>query len=272
MKALCLLALLTMPAALPTLAELGFAANPEAALAEGDRLVRDGRLEEAFAVYAAAYRGDVDPQDRTDAVLAYNLGAVAHRLGRLPEAVLWYRRAAAEMPDDQPLRDNLHLARRDLESLGVPPATPPRAWGFWLDHRRELLLAGVVLAWAALPLLALRPQLRPRVLMPVAALSGLSFAAGIAVPHLAPRPAVLLQPCPVAPQAPAAPVPAPMTPPSPPPATPSAPPAPGSTTPALPAGTEVWVSSAEAGSWWVAGRAEAGGGLSCPENSVGLVE
>jgi hypothetical protein len=171
---------------------------------------------------------------------------VAHRLGHLPEAVLWYRRAAAEMPHDQPLRENLELARRDLESLGVPPADPPGAWAFWLDHRRSLILAGIALAWAALPLLVLRPGLRLQVLMPVAALSCLSFTAGMVVPRLAPRPAVLLQPCPTAEdtKAPA--------------------------TPALPAGSEVWVTSAstEAGTWSVVGPQ----GLSCPENSVGLVE
>lgn len=268
MKAICLLALLALG---PGPDEIGFAANPEAALAEGDRLVRDGRLEEAFAVYAAAYQGDDGPENEADAVLAYNLGAVAHRLGRLPEAVLWYRRAAAQMPGDQPLRENLELARRDLESLGVPPAEPPGLWASWRGHRRFLVLAGVALAWAALPLLALRPGLRPRVLMPVAALSCLSFAAGLAVPRLAPRPAVLLQPCPVPAAAeapPGRPAPAPLA-----PAVPAAPEDPAESpaspaSPALPAGSEVWVTSAEAGSWWVAGPE----GLSCPETSVGLVE
>lgn len=256
MRAICLLAILALG---PGPAEIGFAAHPEAALAEGDRLVRDGRLEEAFAVYAAAYQGDNVPENETDAVLAYNLGAVAHRLGRLPEAVLWYRRAAAELPDDQPLRENLELARRDLESLGVPPADPPGAWAFWLDHRRELILAGIALAWAALPLLALRPRLRPRVLMPVAALSCLSFGAGVAVPRLAPRPAVLLQPCPPGEAPPGQPAPAPTA--------SSAPTA----SPALPAGSEIWVTavtSTEAGTWWVVGPE----GLSCPESAVGLVE
>jgi tetratricopeptide (TPR) repeat protein len=263
MKALFLLAFLATG---PGPAEIGFAAHPEAALAEGDRLVRDERLEEAFAVYAAAYQGHVDPANETDAILAYNLGAVAHRLGHLPQAVLWYRRAAAKMPDDPPLRENLELARRDLESLGVPPAAPPGAWAFWLDHRRGLILAGIALAWAALPLLALRPGLRLQVLMPVAALSCLSFTAGMVVPRLAPRPAVLLQPCPATEDTKAA-APAASNAPGEPAGSAHAANAAGTV---LPAGTEIWVTSAstEAGTWSVVGRQ----GLSCPENSVGLVE
>ena len=214
----------------------------ETALAAGNRLVRDGRLEEALNVYAAGYAGTGSP----DPVLSYNLGAVAHHLDRLPEALLWYRRAEIGVRGTDPelradLSDNLELAHRSLESLGVPPGEPPASWRLWIEHREHLPLVGVVLSWCALPLLALRPGIRGKVLMPLAVLSGLAFAAAFQ-PRLllaGPRPAVLLQPCPT-------------------------------TDAGLPAGSEVWVTPDGPGNWRVA-RRDAGRELRCPGEAVGLV-
>src|SRR4029077_5808875 len=142
--------------------------------------------------YASGYDGGGDP------VLAYNLGVTAHRLGRLPEAVLWYRRAQPAMgplgKDDLWLRDNLELAR---SSLGAPERESP-AWARWLARRRVLFLLGVVLAWS-LPLLATRPE-RERWLSAlialVAVLAFLAFTAGVFLGRLGPGAAVLLADCP----------------------------------------------------------------------------
>jgi hypothetical protein len=206
---------------------------PETALIEGNRRFRDGDLEGAMRAYAAGYDSRADP------VLAYNLGVTAHHLGRLPEAVLWYRRAEAAMGplgplenDDLWLRDNLELAR---SSLGAPERESP-IWARWVARRRTLLLLGIVLAWS-LPLLATRPE-RWLVAL-VAVLAFLAFTAGVFVGRLGPRAAVLLADCPAA--------------------------SPGHP---LPAGTEVWVSR-EGEEWRVAGET---GGPVCPPETVALIE
>jgi tetratricopeptide (TPR) repeat protein len=161
--------------------------QPAAALAEGNRLFREGDLEEAMAAYAAGH-GRGSPE--LDPLLAYNLGATAHHLGRLPEALLWYRRAEAGGSEDPWLRDNLELVRR---SLDVPPGGS--AWAFWVGKSRWITLAGVVLAWTTLSLLLLRRP-RARLVAPSALLSCAVFAAGLLLELRGPRPAVLLEGCP----------------------------------------------------------------------------
>lgn len=244
---LALLGLLAPALLSATLAGRDGLTPAETALAAGNRLVRDGRLEEALNVYISGYEGTGSP----DPVLAYNLGTVAHHLDRLPEALLWYRRAEIGVRGADPalradLSDNLELAHRSLESLGVQPGEPPAAWRLWIENRQHLPLLGIVLSWCALPLLALRPGIRGKVLVPLAVLSGLAAAAGTE-PRLllnaGPRPAVLLQPCPT-------------------------------TDTGLPAGSEVWVTPDGPGSWRVVRhdiRRDAGRELRCPGEAVGLV-
>lgn len=187
--------------------------RPDVALEEGNRLFREGDLEEALAAYAAGYgRGarDLDP------LLSYNLGVTAHHLGHLPEALLWYRRAEAAGSEDPWLRDNLELVRR---ALGPPPDSGSSAWGAWVERSRWLVLAGVILAWGTLALLVVRP--RGLWLAPVALASCALFAAGILLETRGPRAAVLLAGCPEGEGG-------------------------------LPAGTEVWV-LADGGGWRVLG-------------------
>ncbi|HYO15615.1 MAG TPA: tetratricopeptide repeat protein [Thermoanaerobaculia bacterium] len=162
--------------------------RPDVALEEGNRLFREGDLEEALAAYAAGYgRGDPD----LDPLLSYNLGVTAHHLGHLPEALLWYRRAEAAGSEDPWLRDNLELVRR---ALGTPPEGVPSAWGSWVERSRWLVLAGVVLAWGTLALLVVRPRLR--LVAPTALLSCTVFTAGLLLDLRGPRAAVLLAGCP----------------------------------------------------------------------------
>lgn len=161
--------------------------EPDLALREGNRLFEEGELEEAMAAYAAGYgRGasEIDP------LLAYNLGTTAHHLGRLPEALLWYRRAQAAAHDDPWLRENLNLLRR---SLGAPDGPAP-LWAAGARAGRWLSVAGVVLAWVALALFALR---RGRgLLVPIALLSCATFAGGFLLDRKGPRTGVLLETCP----------------------------------------------------------------------------
>ncbi len=188
----------------------------------------------------AALRAEGDP------ILAYDLGVAAHRLGRLPEAILWYRRAArpglADLWPDPWLAENLAQAR---QALGLGPPRP-RGIAFWAAHEAELELAGVLLAWGALALhLARRPAGatgRPRasgsaagaVLAMLAVLAAASFGAGAWLARRGPRAAVLLAPC-----------------------------------GGLSAGSEVW------GVWSEPGPARfqvSGGGPACPASAIGLVE
>ncbi len=155
-------------------------------LAEGNRHFRAGRLDAAIAAYAAGWRVSRQP------VLAYNLGAAAHQLGRLPEAVLWYRRAAEALPADPWLRDNLALARR---ALGPPVVPAPGPWALLAPQRDRLRWGGVVLAWAALPLAVLRARWARWGLATVALLAAVAFAAGTWLARAGPQPAVLLADC-----------------------------------------------------------------------------
>ena len=120
-------------------------ADPVQALTEGNRLFRDGRIEEAVE----AYRAGFDP-DAVHPTLVYNLGTALHHLDRLPEAILWYRRADAS--NDPWLEENLWLARRTLGSQTLPPSGPI---GLLSGRANTLRLVAVLLAWAGLGALLL---------------------------------------------------------------------------------------------------------------------
>lgn len=206
------------------------ALDPETALAEGNRRFESDEVEMALAAYARGYAGG---GSRADGLLAYNAGTCALHLGRLPEALLWYRRAQAAGLDDPWLRDNLAMTRRALGERPEAPLSP----GGWLARRRWLAAAGVALAWVALALLIPGRRL-PRGLLPLLALLGCAaFAAGMLPGRFGPRAAVLLAACPARGQG-------------------------------LPVGSEVWVRPAEGGGWRIVG---AGGGPRCPAEAVGVV-
>lgn len=210
---------------------------PDTALREGNRLFTEGDLEAALAAYAAGWAGG---EAESDPLLAYNLGTTALHLGRLPEALLWYRRAeAASSAVDPWLRDNLEIVRRSL----APSREAALAWAAVLEGGRWLAVGGVVLAWVTLGLLVLpRPAFRQPAAV-VATLSCLAFLAGVALEARGPRAAVLLAACP------------------------------GTD---LTAGSEVWVLE-EDGAWRVLGnrgeRGERGKrNALCPARAVGLVD
>jgi len=212
------------------------------ALAEGNRLFRQGDLDAAYRVYASG----LEPAN-PDPLLAYNLATTAHHLDRLPEAVLWYRRAAAVLPPDAWLAENLALARRALgtDEPAISAASAP-VLGVLGEHRHRLSVAGIVLAWAVLPLLIAgsrkrsSQRARARVWMAsaaaVAVLAAACFAAGQLPGRLGPRAAVLLAPC-----------------------------------GGLPAGSEVWVRAIEGGGGWLVTGVAARSGPACPSDAVGLV-
>lgn len=209
--------------------------DPETALREGNRRFRAGRLEEALDAYAAGWS-----PESPDPVLAYNLGTTAHHLGRLPEAVLWYRRALWASPtEDRWLRENLSQARR---RLGTRPPQPAGLLAGLAAHRALAWALAALLAWGWLALLLMRRRgLSAGPVWTPGVLAGTALAlavAGLAAPRLAPRPAVLLKSC-------------------------------GEGDAALPAGSEVWVTSAAAGADEVR---QDGLQLLCPAATVAMVE
>jgi tetratricopeptide (TPR) repeat protein len=220
-----------LAALLFSLSGLATPADPEAAFAEGNRLFEKDEVEGALETYSRAYAGGGSP---ADGVLAYNAGTCALRLGRLPEALLWYRRAETDAPGDPWLRDNLTLTRR---ALGDPPEEDP-VWKTWLENRRWLAAAGVALSWLALGLLVAVPCSPRGALLALALFACAAFAAGTLLDRFGPHAAVLLAACP-------------------------------GRGGGLPAGSEVWVLPAARGGWRVAGE---GPGLLCPAAAVGLVE
>jgi hypothetical protein len=235
------LALSPLPFALRPSSIGGGAAAEEAAAAaleEGNRLFRSGRLVEAMTAYAAGWSpgGSAGGGTGAGAVLAYNLGTTAHRLGRYPEAVLWYRRAAAARLDDPWLRDNLDLARARSGAEVMPPSG---VLG-WLAAYRSLVAGlAVVLVWTALGLRVAALRGGGRRGWPVVAAAALvTWVAAAALGVWGPRPAVLLESC-------------------------------RGADATFAAGTEAWVGRPVAGARPVLGGPV---GLTCPERSLGWIE
>ena len=200
--------------------------DPRTALQQGNRLFQDGRFEAAAEAYAAGYSPTAP-----HATLAYNLGTALHHAGRLPEAILWYRRAA--LAEDPWLDQNLQLARHSLGNRVIPAGGLPG----WLGRRAAALrLTAIALAWVTLLAVAAAPRLPTWAFACSAATALAIYGATAGIERRGPGAAVILQDC---------------------------------STPAgdLPAGTEVWVHRRADGSWRISGTADA----VCPPASAALV-
>ncbi len=231
--------------------------DPRTALSEGNRLFRQGEIEAAVAAYLEGH-SDATPHP----TLAYNLGTALHHLGRLPEAILWYRRAfgsgdpsrcehasdeSRPRPAGDPwLRDNLSLARRSLGSRSLQPGG---LLGWLCCHTGGVRLCGIALSWLTLVLVVARyrPSRRgtrekpPRwaladwALVAAAVLALAVYGGALAVERWGPQPAVILEDC-------------------------------LGSAAELPAGTELWVRPTSGG-WSISGS----GNLICPPDAVELV-
>jgi hypothetical protein len=221
--------------ALPAARRAGTSADPAAALREGNRLVRSGRLEEALAAYAAGW-SPAAAHGGAGGVLAYNLGTTAHRLRRFPEAVLWYRRAAAAGLDDPWLTDNLELARAEAGAIELPA---PGALARLAAHSGALAAAGVALAWLAVAawLVAAAGRGPWWGWLAAGGAAVAVFGGAALLGARGPEPAVLLAAC-------------------------------GAGDAGLAAASEVWVGPAKGGRRAVLGAAP---GLRCPEQQVAAV-
>ena len=173
--------------------------------------------------------------DLPHSILFYNLGTTAQHLGRLPESILWYRRAETLSPGDPWLRENLEIAR---DTLGLRPYSAPGFLGGISRNRRALYYLAALLAWGGAIVWLLRSRHSP--LVPVVLLgSGLFVYTGtLMASRSAPAAAVLIKDC-------------------------------ASTTGDLPAGSEIWVVRSGAETVEVAA-----GGLSlhCPLEAVARLQ
>ncbi|MEL7060683.1 MAG: hypothetical protein AAGN46_11710 [Acidobacteriota bacterium] len=154
------------------------------ALAAGNDLVEAGELERAIEVYRSGW----SPR-RQHPTLAYNLGTTLHLSDRLPEAILWYRRADA---DDPWVEENLWLARRSLGSRRIATGGP---WAPVAAQAGTLSNVGIGLAWLALLGLAFERRLPRATWLALALGAILTFGAARALERWGPRPAVLLATC-----------------------------------------------------------------------------
>ncbi|MEM1205784.1 MAG: tetratricopeptide repeat protein [Acidobacteriota bacterium] len=156
--------------------------TPQAALDRGNALAQSGQWQDAAEVYGAA----LDPRS-PHPTLAYNLGVALHRLDRLPEAILWYRRG----PQGDPwLQENLWLARRNLGSQALDPGP----WGAVTAKAGLLAWVAVGLAWLAL-FIAWIPGVPRGIWILVATAAVAVYGVGFGLDRWGPEPAVLLTDC-----------------------------------------------------------------------------
>jgi hypothetical protein len=160
-------------------------ADPVAALNEGNRLFRNGRLEEAVLAYRAGY-SPADPHP----TLLYNLATALHHLDRLPEAVLFYRRASGS--EDPWVEENLRLARLRLDRETLPPGGTLGRLKPWSGALRW---SAVGLAWIGLVLLAWRSRLPLWAALAAGGLAAILYGGALVADRWGPRPAVLLKDC-----------------------------------------------------------------------------
>ncbi len=85
---------------------------------QAERLFREGDHAAALRAYAAAAEGATGVRG----AMCYGAGVAALRSGALPDAVLWFERAARRLQDPQPARRGIAFAQR---SLGVANASAP---------------------------------------------------------------------------------------------------------------------------------------------------
>jgi len=157
------------------------------ALREGNRLFREGRVEEAYDTYLEGFDAAAPHP-----VLSYNLGAAAHRLNRLPEAILWYRRAALVNPGDPWLQENLESARA---TLGLQPYPAPGLASAVSRHARTLYYLAALIAWvgAALWMARSRSRLRPTLTLLAVALT--VYGAAVLAGRWTPIAAIVTEEC-----------------------------------------------------------------------------
>ena len=156
-----------------------------AALREGNRQFRNGRIDAAVELYRRGYAPEVP-----HSTLVYNLGTALHHRGDLAEAILWYRRG--EMSGDPWLNENLLLARRALGSRQLTLSASKR---IWIESTGVLRWIALLLAWLGAGLFFFDGPRRFQRWAPLAVLAAGIYTAAVWTDVNGPRAAVLLEDC-----------------------------------------------------------------------------
>ncbi len=154
------------------------------ALQEGNRLFEAGDLAGAVSTYRLGY----DPR-QPNLTLTYNLATALHHSERLPEAILWYRRA---MSDDPWVEENLWLARKSLGSQRLP-LTGFRGW--LVTHGPRAADALVAWVWLACLGAVVLPGNRLRPAVAAAGMGTLLYLALAVAATRTPKAVVFLEDC-----------------------------------------------------------------------------
>ncbi len=134
----------------------------------------EGRYEAAFAAYQAM----LDEPDAARADVAFNLAVCAYRLGRQPQAALWFRRAGRHAPRDPAVRFNLALteARLGVDNTPTSPAAMARAGAAAFTPGELLLLTASLQGVGLVGLVLLRRRRFARLAAALALALGLLAA------------------------------------------------------------------------------------------------
>lgn len=118
--------------------QFGFGQDLKGSFEKGNELYKESKYEEALESYLAIADAGLE-----SAALYYNLGNTYFKLDQLPEAILYYERAAQLAPNDDDIRQNLKLVKEAtidrFETLpepmiktayqGIFKAFQPGRWG-----------------------------------------------------------------------------------------------------------------------------------------------
>ncbi len=106
---------------------------------QGDTAYREANYQAAISAYTQLLESGY-----VSGSVYYNLGNSYFKTGELALAILYFERAAREMPHDRDVRYNLELAQsRTVDRIEAPPRLP--VWN-WIDTLRDLV-APSTLAW-----------------------------------------------------------------------------------------------------------------------------
>jgi hypothetical protein len=168
----CLIGLLlaATPAGLAGLSDEAVLARAEAAFRRGGAArSRPAEAQKAFAGAAEAFE-ELYRRGVRSAGLCLDEGHAAQLAGRLPQAILAYRRGLRLDPQDRALRGGLEQAR---DEVAYPPGSPTRPpsdpWPAWLPWPSDGALLAVALglyalAWAAAARWLVTRRARPALL------------------------------------------------------------------------------------------------------------
>lgn len=142
---------------------------------------------------AAAYETLIEQKGIHNGALYFNAGNCAMHLDELGRAILYYRRAEQLMPGNRELQANLavalarrkdHITPRERVVLGLPVSSigrDVRDWLVRLPAKLPVLAVAFTLVWVALGLRLLKRHALLNVVLALAIVASVVYAAAVAV-------------------------------------------------------------------------------------------